>query len=68
MISLVKVALLQVAKAILKAALDEDALKPFVVDLLKKWAESTKSDVDDTYVANIEAAMKRENERVTKKS
>ena len=63
---LLKTIAVQLAKAFLKAALDPDALKPLAVDLMKGWAKSTKTDVDDTYVANIEKAMAAEDDRIKK--
>lgn len=61
---LLRTALVALAKAILKAALDEKALKPLIVDVLKHLASKTETNVDDIYVANIEKAMQAEEARL----
>jgi hypothetical protein len=58
MIVAMKVALINVAKKVLLAALTEKALEGVVVAGLEKLAKSTKNTIDDRLVEDIKKALK----------
>lgn len=60
MFGLVKTASVALLKNLLIAALSEQALKIVVIGGLRKLAESTKTQIDDNFIDEIERGLNRE--------